>query len=235
MFTKTCEVCKKVFMSRGTKGKYCSRACCYESQKGQNLTTIICEICNKPFKVRQYRKDTARFCGKKCGGKWHAENRLSIIRKPFPLGNKLGKGKIPKNSFTSAQVKGENNSNWKEGIEFICEGCNKSFRVKSWLVRQNGKYKYCSRACRPTGDKHPLWVGGNTTYRGRGWLEIREKVIERDNGTCRDCGKYIGKSIPVHHILPFRKFKNHEDANSLDNLMCLCQSCHMKKERKIKS
>ena len=35
----------------------------------------------------------------------------------------------------------------------------------------------------------------------------------------------------VHHIVPFRFFENdHEKANKIDNLTCLCHNCHAKQE-----
>ena len=145
------------------------------------------------------------------------------------IGNKFRKGKHPSNAFTSEQVRGSNNPRWTEGIEFTCIQCGKKFREKAWLVRQNGDPKFCSKKCRKagrTGETSPLYVGCPITYRGRGWLKAREKAIIRDNGTCQDCSKFIGNSIPVHHINPYRNGKS----NDLDNLVCLCQSCHMKRE-----
>jgi 5-methylcytosine-specific restriction protein A len=81
-----------------------------------------------------------------------------------------------------------------------------------------------------SGEKSPFWVGGETTYRGKGWVEARLSAVERDKGVCQSCGKVVGRSISVHHIKPFRLFDNIKDANALDNLICLCQSCHMRIE-----
>jgi hypothetical protein len=144
-------------------------------------------------------------------------------------GNKFRQGKPPANAFTSEKVRGKANPRWIDGTEFICQICGNKFLVKPWIVRQNGSPKYCSKNCRTigtSGENSPLYVGGKTTYRGRGWIKAREEVIARDNGTCQDCGKVIGKSIPVHHISPYRK----SHLNDPDNLICLCQSCHMKHE-----
>jgi predicted HNH restriction endonuclease len=38
----------------------------------------------------------------------------------------------------------------------------------------------------------------------------------------------------VHHIRPFREFRDSAEANQRENLIGLCQSCHMKTEPRIK-
>ena len=37
------------------------------------LITLICKVCKKEFKVNPFRKN-AKFCSKKCMGKWQSEN-----------------------------------------------------------------------------------------------------------------------------------------------------------------
>lgn len=47
------------------------------------------------------------------------------------------------------------------------------------------------------------------------------------DGVCRGCGKTPtanGRALDVHHIEPFR----FSGDNSLDNLVALCRSCHMR-------
>jgi hypothetical protein len=66
--------------------------------------------------------------------------------------------------------------------------------------------------------------------RGEDWEQDRFQAIERDNGTCCECGKIVGRSIIVHHIKPFREFPTSMEANQLSNLECLCRACHIKKE-----
>lgn len=197
------------------------------------MITKVCEICAKDFQVKPYRKDKARFCSQVCGGKWHISQRPHIGNR-FAKGNKLRQGLKPTNAFTSEQVRGANNPRWKEGQTFYCVGCGIIFKTKDWIVRQNGESKYCSIKCydknRPKGEDAPRWIEDKKTYRGRGWLKQRAKAVERDNETCQDCSKYVGKSIPVHHIRPFREFETAAEANRLENLVCLCQPCHMKRE-----
>lgn len=195
----------------------------------------FCEVCNKLFSVRPYREKTARFCSQVCGGKWHMSVRK--MSGDHKIGNKYRKGMRPTNAFTSERVK---SMNTVESLKFSCSECFRDFELKPWLARQNKSksgMRFCSKDCYASyasknlsGKNSPLWVGGPTTYRGRGWLDARLKAVERDNGTCQRCGLSVGKSIPVHHKKPFRLFECHEEANSLDNLICLCQSCHMKVE-----
>jgi 5-methylcytosine-specific restriction endonuclease McrA len=200
-----------------------------------------CETCGKGFTVKPYRAATARFCSFTCGGSWHAKTRLALVRKPFALGNQLRKGLRPAHTFTSEEVSGSKNIKWQEGVVLTCHQCAKVFRRKPWLIRQNNKNSkvfFCSRACFTKseiwkGEKSPCWVGGPKTYRGRGWKQARLKAVERDDGTCQGCGKRIGPSIPVHHRTPYREFATPEEANRLENLVCLCQSCHMRQEPRL--
>lgn len=54
---------------------------------------------------------------------------------------------------------------------------------------------------------------------------IRKAIILRDGGKCMECGKTNCK-LEVHHIKPRRW----NGANTLDNLIALCKSCHQKTE-----
>jgi DEAD/DEAH box helicase domain-containing protein len=38
----------------------------------------------------------------------------------------------------------------------------------------------------------------------------------------------------VHHIVPFRTFESHAQANHLDNLVTLCPRCHMRVEAAVR-
>jgi len=62
------------------------------------------------------------------------------------------------------------------------------------------------------------------------WQERRSQVMERDNNTCKSCGrKRLRSKVPfhVHHIVP----RSHESGNhSLANLQLLCEICHSKLE-----
>ena len=78
------------------------------------------------------------------------------------------------------------------------------------------------------GEKSHFWRGGISFYRGTDWNFIRVKVWQRDNFTCQICGTNNCKP-DAHHIVPYRISKN----NSLDNLITLCRSCHMRVEKNL--
>ena len=197
-----------------------------------------CEICSAPFTVKPYRASKARFCSFACGGKWHMQTR--VMPSDHKAGNKWRAGLRPANAFTSEQAR---EMNKRPPVICTCAECGSEFEEKPWIVRQNyskSGRRFCSRACFITysghslkGEKSPQWVGGITTYRGKGWLEQRALAIKRDRGSCQRCAKVVGASIPVHHIKPFRLFATAAAANDLTNLQCLCQPCHMKVERGI--
>ena len=196
---------------------------------------LICKECSTPYKVKPYRAKKSKYCSKQCAGAVAARERLNVGPKKHLIGNKFRVGKPPANAFKKGLV-GEKNPAWKEGIHRICEHCDRSFKQKPWLAKQNGLAKFCSRACFESSgifvaEKSPCYVGGITTYRGKGWLEIRSRVVSEQNGCCGHCGKHVGKSLPVHHIIPYREFSSAKEANQRDNLIGLCQSCHMKAER----
>lgn len=61
---------------------------------------------------------------------------------------------------------------------------------------------------------------------GPAWKEIKAAVRERDR-VCRECGRTPeenGRALDVHHLDPFR----FSGDNSMDNLVALCRSCHMR-------
>ena len=54
------------------------------------------------------------------------------------------------------------------------------------------------------------------------WHTTRERVIKRDKGQCKGCGRQTTKA-QVHHIKPRRQ----GGSNRLSNLVTLCGGCHM--------
>lgn len=194
------------------------------------MVTKACEVCGQPFQVKPYRAQTARFCSQQCGGKWHMANRT--IKGPDMRGNTYRKGLRPTNAFTSDQVRGEKNAKWVQPVTLTCQHCGEEFALKPWIARQRPRM-FCTAQCRYAhnrGENHWHYLGGPLTYRGRSWRAQRALAVARDNGACQDCGKVLGHSIPVHHVRPYRAFASEQEANALENLVCLCQSCHMKRE-----
>lgn len=131
---------------------------------------------------------------------------------------------------------GQDNPRWVAPLQFTCRHCGAAFERKPWQVRGSSP-TYCSTTCRndyrrqhEAGERSPFYVGGQKTYRGRGWQAIRAAVVAEQGGRCARCRKFVGKSLPVNHVIPFRYFDTAEAANARTNLVGLCQSCHMKAE-----
>ncbi len=112
-----------------------------------------------------------------------------------------------------------------------CPGCMRTVLVPAG--RHPGR-KYCTRSCATAtynrlhlrGARNGRWRGGRVLNYGPGWKSTKVKVRERDRD-CRNCGKSPaenGRALDVHHIQPFRFSGDH----SLDNLVALCRSCHMR-------
>jgi CRISPR/Cas system Type II protein with McrA/HNH and RuvC-like nuclease domain len=59
------------------------------------------------------------------------------------------------------------------------------------------------------------------------WKEIQHKVFERDDYTCRYCGK-TGVILEVDHIVPISK----GGTNDYDNLATACRRCNRQKKDK---
>lgn len=184
-----------------------------------------CEKCGAIMLVSPSRMSRKRFCSKACVGFENAE-RMNRIRKPAESNPSW---------FTSESARGENNPRWVPPVMRTCKHCATNFERKPWYIRIRGYVgDFCSVRCRDafkaanlSGPNAPDWVGGITTYRGKGWEAARLLAVLRDAGTCQRCRVIVGDSIPVHHVTPFRLFESAAEANRLDNLLCLCQPCHM--------
>ena len=117
------------------------------------------------------------------------------------------------------------------GIKIVsaCEKCGKTFRDYA-----NYKRKYCSQSCavsvRMFGDRNNKWKGGITPFNEQirhsmPYKEWQIAVFERDNYTCRKCGKH-GVYLNAHHIKPFADYP--ELRFKVDNGETLCLDCHNK-------
>lgn len=75
-----------------------------------------------------------------------------------------------------------------------------------------------------------LWGTDPNAY-GSGWNQLRQKIVLRDNYTCRSCNKPFPISeLHVHHLQPFKTFTDPALANQASNLVTLCAACHHKAE-----
>lgn len=102
----------------------------------------------------------------------------------------------------------------------ICKICGKERKFKASEIRR-GQRVYCGFECY-NRDR----CGISTTHkRGRSWKKQREKSLKRDNYICRLCSRTPAEV--VHHIIPYKDFESHKEANKLNNLISLCHDCHV--------
>ena len=60
--------------------------------------------------------------------------------------------------------------------------------------------------------------------KGKRLHTLYNAVYKRDNGLCVDCGKWVEKGTPPHHIV----FKSQGGSDTMDNLKTVCMDCHFK-------
>lgn len=163
----------------------------------------VCYWCNKPKTNRSRNK----YCSRKCyweskvgsDGYWTGKKRPGISR--------------------------ELHYRWSGGQK-ICQCGNK-------IASRSSKVKMCGE-CRNSwlssraGEKHHNWKNGKTpqnllirnSSKMKSW---RAAVFERDNYTCRGCGKR-GGYIEAHHIKGFAEYPGLRFV--VDNGITYCQPCH---------
>ena len=217
---RECANCEARFYSEEER-RYCSESCrdesvSFEGEANPNYRggkeTTDCEICGEGFEYYPSEKP-----GLHCPSCVEGENWR---HRP--------------------DVSGANNPRWRGGkAELSCVVCDEPFeRYPSDIT---GEVSLCSNECRATwlsetfiGSGHPNWRGGGNHSYGRGWNEVRERALERDDRTCVRCGtdaEELGRNPDVHHIVPVRAFLEspvliEADAHTLDNVVSLCPSCH---------
>ena len=86
-----------------------------------------------------------------------------------------------------------------------------------------------------SGSQHGNWKGGITpeNVKIRKSVEYenwREKIFERDDYTCQECGQ-IGYELRAHHINSFSE--DEEKRLDVDNGVTLCADCHRKFHNKF--
>ena len=149
-----------------------------------------------------------------------------------------------KDKIKSEIVKIANERNKKPTLDYFTSN---SIYSRHHIIRVFGKWNnaleysgYEKRIGVGSGSNHPNWQGGSVQYYGENWNVQREKAWERDSIECRVCEdneKIKGNKKPdVHHITPrkFWKISEYEKMNDINNLICLCKSCHHKLEGKFK-
>ena len=182
---------------------------------GESIAGIpcTCEWCGDKFRVKENMAEERRFCSSECFGDWRGEEMVGV-----------------------------NCPGYKEKVTLSCRWCDSEFVT---FPSRKEVRQFCSFECKGewqsvniSGEDHPQWQPDTEeiSYKG-GWYSQRRRCLERDSRKCQGCGmgwdKHLeenGQGLHVHHITPYRSFDDPCDANELDNLITLCQSCHWKWE-----
>ena len=210
-YDKICGVCGEEFNTSKKGVEYCSAECGHKSQRDR--VSLECEQCGRKFDAKPSEVEGKRFCSLDCKGNWFSKH-----------------------------VTGESHPSYKSDarIEKACKYCGENFTVASWELG-NGKNNgtYCSKECMDqwrreywVGENNPLYKGGDQYY-GENWHSQRRKALKRDQYRCQVCrvtASGLSREPSVHHVTPIRDYDRPEDANAVDNLVTLCESCHSKWE-----
>ena len=131
--------------------------------------------------------------------------------------------------------KGRGSKDKRIYVDKICKYCGATFAIPLWREKQ-GRGTFCSRECKDkhlstlTGGNSIRWRGGTAGHRrGIGWKVARQWAIVRANNRCEMCGQ-TNSGLDVHHKKAYGQCKDDVEANSPNNLIVLCDSCHMKIE-----
>lgn len=116
-----------------------------------------------------------------------------------------------------------------------CEQCGDEMELlQSYVDYDPGFGRFCSHECRCLA---MMESNERVTY-NEGWAAARRQALERDDQTCQKCGisrSALDHDLDVHHIVPVREVDEPSQAHYLGNLVCLCRSCHMAAEWKLRS
>lgn len=98
-----------------------------------------------------------------------------------------------------------------------------NLNIDNFDVMSNEEY----RSITATGKRNHFYTTGSKSgvcYKG-GWKTISKKFLQT-NTSCEICGCSNKYKLNVHHIISYYLFDKSKDAHFLENLICLCDSCH---------
>jgi len=189
-----------------------------------NSAARVCEQCGGNFETerRYVDRGDGRFCSTTCAGlakRRRVQKICQVCGIEFTT-HPCRRGKVC--SDACGRILSQT------ALDRECQNCGKMFtKVPSQFVYYKGAGKYCSRECSYQGivaenrDKPIKDRYGRTGRKAdKDW---QKAVRERDNYTCRRCGKQ-DPHIHTHHINP--RSRRPDLKHDVDNGMCLCNSCH---------
>jgi len=222
---KVCNVCGKTYTTYYKGSNYCSKKC--QGKSMIKLYEINCRTCGKLFKPTDSQQ---QYCSRGCRPqvqKNQVQRSCIVCGKVFytvPARIKEHRGKYCSKECFSHRRTVTN-----------CKHCGNEIEVYLSDLKTNN---FCNKNCKNewmsytyNGENSPSWRGGCYEYRGDNWKSQKRAALKRDGYKCVQCGASRDKSkLMIHHKIPFRFFTNYKKANSLNNLITLCNSCHSKQE-----
>ena len=230
---KFCEFCGKEYKATKVNQKYCSNECSYKinykaNYKTKPLIEQICRYCGKAFMPE--KSNNQKFCSEKCFIDHRKKYKENLYRhncewcgENFNSGNKNQKY-CSKECLTDWQNSSGYIKTLKENTSLVrcCPECGRVFKPVSV------KNIYCSRACSNRSDSRNSNANKVKLLKNNGKYNKNislTKLIKRDNGKCKICGKFIdendrrinkdeynitGKNYPsIDHIIPANKGGTH--------------------------
>lgn len=233
-----------------TQCHYCGAPLVRQAHRTKNATHQFCNnTCRGAWQSTQvgpaapaYKGTTVRVQCSQCGKELKRDTSKLQRNQDFFCGAECW------NQWRKVHMRRDGNPNWKEPIQTHCATCGAPIERNAARVgTETRKVHFCSKACKYqwmskafSGPNNYAWKGGCIDYYGPNWREQKRLARQRDGNRCQVCGKTAkknGRDMDVHHIKPFRSFDylpdqnlNYEQANALDNLICLCRACHKKAE-----
>jgi len=246
-----CAVCGKPLNK--DQGKYCSRACMWESQRkiraeaSEAKRRRVCETCGKTFimhwqsgKANRGEVKEGRFCSNKC--KWEAQRKpveSRLIEKRTWHCKICGKEMSTYGVYCSDECRKGNarrkarasNSAKKQLKERPCKECGKMFVPEYG----NKRRKYCSDICLHRSMKRQRRQKERARMRNVKVETVNAmRVFKRDGWYCQLCGKKLNpkhkgtikdNAPELDHIIPLSKGGEH----SYRNTQCACRRCNREK------
>lgn len=231
------KICLQCGKEKGGRGLVCRE--CYDKNRRIEIE-LQCDYCNKKYKVLKYQYDKAvkrgnesKYCSKECSCKAINEKRFGIKRCKV-CGNKLPpkSGKYCSNECLKiGYILNGIKAKRLDAIE--CEICKVEFYPNS------SRTKYCSLECSNKAHSIRMTGKGNSRYidgmsYNKDFQDIKPIIKERDCHKCVICGmeekkvsytrngkELLKTNLHIHHI--DENIKN----NSENNLITLCESCHI--------
>ena len=203
-----CKYCGNKIV-KNNLNKFCSKKCYWESKKGMTGYWAGKKRLDITGNNHYRWKGGPRICD--CG------NEIASRRKGVKICGDC-RDKLLLNQS------GKDHPNWKGGKP-KCVDCGKklssynSTRCKSCMGDNNRM------------DNNPNWKNGDEKKRLRSspeYVSWRNAVFERDNYTCRGCGKR-SVYLEAHHI---KSFAEHKDLRFvINNGITYCEECHAKHDK----